>query len=381
MKKSLLALAVLSAFAGAASAQSSVTLYGRVDAGYTRFDPKQGTTTNVGATSGLAAGNLGGNRFGLRGSEDLGGGLRGIFALESGFALDTGATAQGDALVSSRLFGRQAYLGVTGGLGSLVMGRLAAFSSGTGDFDKFGSLDPFRTGAGILGFQKVMSSANALRLDNAVAYVSPNLSGFSAGVGYTWNYSGGEASGGSGVNNTGYVSYINYSSGPFYAVVTYDDFKLGTLTGDPSQSHLQAGLSWDFKVAKVSFAYAREKDQFIQGVAGACITGDPTVSGGCTANAQRTNQAAGADADAWALGLIVPFGAHSVRAAYHSRGVDAVGTTPSADRTGWSLGYEYVFSRRTTAYVYYGDVSDKDAYKISNWGGATQGFIGLSHAF
>lgn len=381
MKKSLLALAVLSAFAGAASAQSSITLYGRVDAGYTRFDPKAGTTQDVSATSGLAAGNLGGNRLGFRGSEDLGGGLRGIFALESGFNLDTGASGQSDAVVSSRLFGRQAYLGVASGFGTLVMGRLASFSSGTGDFDKFGSLDPFRTGAGVLGFQKVMSSANSLRLDNAVAYVSPTIAGFSGGLGYTFNYSGGEASGGSGANNTGYIAYVNFSAGPFYGVITYDDFDLGALAGDPSQKHLQAGLSWDFKFMKLSLAYAQEDGQFVGGPAGVCILGDPTVSGGCTANAQRTRQAAGADADAWAFGVIVPFGAHSVRGAYHMRDVDAVDTTPSAERTGWSLGYEYAFSRRTTFYAYYGDASDKDSYKITNWGGVRQGFLGLSHAF
>jgi predicted porin len=82
-----------------------------------------------------------------------------------------------------------------------------------------------------------------------------------------------------------------------------------------------------------------------------------------------------------AFGVIVPFGAHSVRAAYHLRDVDSTPTTGEAERTGWSLGYEYALSRRTTFYAYYGDVSDKKAYKIGNWGGATQGFLGLSHAF
>jgi predicted porin len=388
MKKSLLALAVLSAFAGVASAQSSITLYGRVDAGYFRFDPQSGTgagaqpngganglaVADIKATSGLAAGNLGGNRWGIRGSEDLGGGLKGVFVLESGFSLDDGISGQG-----TRLFGRQAYMGLTGGWGGLVMGRLATFSSGTGDFDKFGGLDPFRTGAGILGFQKFMGSANSLRLDNAVAYVSPNLGGFSAGVGYTFNLSGQEAVGGSGNNNTGYVSYINFSSGPFYGVITYDDFDLGAVTNDPNQTHLQAGFSWDFKVVKLSFAYAKEENQYAAGPAGVGFAA--SVSGASSSTGTQTLQANGASAEAYVIGAIIPFGAHRINASYGERSVDAIGTTGEATRTSWALGYEYAFSRRTTLYVYYGDVSDKDAYKIANWGGATQGFLGLSHTF
>jgi predicted porin len=374
MKKSLLALAVLSAFAGVASAQSSITLYGRVDAGYTRFDPKQGNTTDLSATSGLAAGNLGGNRWGIRGSEDLGGGLKGVFVLESGFSLDDGTSGQG-----GRLFGRQAYMGLTGGWGGLVMGRLAAFSSGTGDFDKWGSLDPFRTGAGILGFQKIMASSNSLRLDNTIAYVTPNLGGFSAGLGTTFRAVGQEIPGGSGNNNWGYVSYINFSSGPFYGVVTYDALELGELANDPKQKHLQAGLSWDFKFMKLSFAYAQEENQYALGPAGVGFAA--TVLGTSTSTGTQTLQSSGADAEAMALGLIVPFGAHRINASYGMRDVDATATTGEAERTSWALGYEYSLSRRTTFYVYYGDVSDKKAYKIGNWGGATQGFLGLSHAF
>lgn len=383
MKKSLLALAVLSAFAGVASAQSSITLYGRVDGGYSRFDPQAGNVSDFSATSGLTSGNLGGSRWGIRGSEDLGGGNKAVFVLESGFNLDDGTSGQG-----GRLFGRQAYVGATGGWGGLVLGRVPSFSSGTGDFDKFGSLDPFRTGAAILGFQATMSSANSLRLDNAIAYVTPNMGGFSAGVGYTFRQNGGaEVVGGANANNAGYVSYINFSSGPFYGVITYDAFKLGEVNGvlgqtDPKQDHLQLGFSWDFKFMKLSFAYAQEENQWAAGPSGVTFsTGFTSTSNG---NGTSTFQASGSDASSYAFGVIVPFGPHRINASYQSREVDSQ-TTPmvagEAERTAWALGYEYSFSRRTTLYVYYGDVSDKKAYKIGNWGGATQTFLGLSHTF
>ena len=374
MKKSLLALAVLTAFAGVASAQSSITLYGRVDAGYFRFDPKSGNTSDLSATSGLSSGNLGGSRWGIRGREDLGGGLNAVFVLESGFGTDDGTMGQG-----GRLFGRQAYMGLTGGWGGLVMGRLASFSSGTGDFDKWGSLDPFRTGAGILGFQKLFASSNALRLDNTIAYVTPNLGGFSAGLGTTFRAAGSEIPGGSGNNNWGYITYINFSSGPFYGVVTYDAFELGEIANDPKQKHLQAGFSWDFKVAKVSFAYGQEDNQYVLGPAGVGFAA--TVLGTTNSTGAQTLQASGSDAEAMSVGLIVPFGPHRINASYGMRDVDATTTTGEAERTTWALGYEYSLSRRTTFYLYYGDVSDKKAYKIGNWGGATQGFLGLSHAF
>ncbi len=362
MKKSLLALAVLGAFAGAASAQSAVTLYGRVDAGFARIDPSAGTVTNQSARTGLDSGHLGGSRWGLRGSEDLGGGLRGVFVLESGFGIDDGMSGQG-----GRLFGRQAYLGVTGNFGGLVMGRLATFSSGTGDFDRIGTLDPFRTGYPGLGMQATFASMNALRLDNAIAYVTPDMGGFSAGLGYTFRAGGQELAGGSSNNNAGIISYVNFRSGPFYGVVTYDRVELGEVTGDPTQTHLQAGMAWDFKVARVSIAFAQESDQF------ALL---PANIGGAAAL-----QGAGTDASAWMIGAVIPRGAHRFAISYQDRTADAIGTTPEGERTVWTVGYEYAFSRRTTAYIVYGDVSDKGSYKTANWGGTTNTFIGLSHSF
>jgi predicted porin len=371
MKKSLLALAVFGAFAGAVSAQSSVTLYGRVDAGVGRSDPKEGNTSDQSATTGIFSGVLGGNRFGIRGSEALGGSLRAIYALEAGFALDDGNSLQAPAAGQpGRLFGRQAYAGVAGSAGSLVAGRLASFSSGTGDFDRFGTLDPFRTGVGSFGFQGTMSSANALRLDNSIAYLTPNLAGFSAGVGYTFRANGQELPGSSGNNNAGYISYLNYSNGPLYAVITYDSFDLGEVANDPSQSHLQMGIAWDFKVVRLSAAYAIEDNQFGFGPAGVSF-----------ATSNVALQQANSDADSWAIGAVVPLGAHRLAASYQSRDVDGATAAGNADRTVWALGYEYSFSRRTTGYVYYGNLSDDGAYKTGNWGGVTQYLVGMSHAF
>jgi len=107
MKKSLLALAVLGAFAGAASAQSSVTLYGRVDLSVAK---------NAGSADKVIQ-NGSGSRLGLRGSEDLGGGLAAVFNIEHRFNADTGNTS------AARFWHARSFVGLKGGFGQLVLGR------------------------------------------------------------------------------------------------------------------------------------------------------------------------------------------------------------------------------------------------------------------
>lgn len=366
MKKSLIALAVLGAFAGAASAQSSVTLYGIVDVNVQRTDPKVGTSgVDTSATTGVNSGHLAGNRWGLRGSEDLGGGMRAIFQLESGYSLDNGTSLQG-----GRLFGRQAYAGLAGGFGTLVAGRLATFSSGTGSFDKFGTIDPFRTGYGFGGMQNTFSSANATRFDNTIAYVTPTMGGFSAGIGHTFATGGGENAGGSSNNNNGQIMYANFSAGPLYVVLTYDRIKIGvdahhpTVASDPTEKHLQIGAAYDLKVVRLSAGYAKEDD--IYPLAGLTTT---------------PQQAAGSDATAWIIGVAAPFGPHRLAASYQKRDVDSFGTTPEGDRKVWTVGYEYSLSRRTTFYASYADLKDDGSLKTAASGGVKQITAGLFHSF
>lgn len=114
MKRSVLAAVSLLALAAGAAQAQNVTLYGLVDTGVERLD-------NVGAGEHdvyrmpTIAGSFA-SRWGMRGSEDLGGGLKAIFTLESGFAADSGAFQQG-----GRIFGRQLFVGLQGGWGSITM--------------------------------------------------------------------------------------------------------------------------------------------------------------------------------------------------------------------------------------------------------------------
>ncbi|WP_430232958.1 porin [Paraburkholderia tropica] len=149
---------------GNAHAQSSITLYGIVDAGISYLKTQNGNRFS------LLSGGLSGNRWGLKGSEDLGGGMKAIFQLESGFAIGTGKSLQ-----SSREFGRQSFVGLSGDRwGSLVAGRMydpivdlvqPITADGAG-----GSV-PFATPG------DVDNNDFSARVSNALKYTSPNFGG------------------------------------------------------------------------------------------------------------------------------------------------------------------------------------------------------------
>jgi predicted porin len=166
---STLSLALLAA-AGTAHAQSSVTLYGVID------ESIQWVHNTVDATGanknlvGLYAGNLSGDRWGLKGTEDLGGGLKAIFQLENGFDVNTGKLGQG-----SRMFGRQAYVGLTSDqYGTVTLGR---------QYDPLVDMVQPLTADNYFGSSfatpgDVDNNDNSSRTNNAIKYVSPVLSGF-----------------------------------------------------------------------------------------------------------------------------------------------------------------------------------------------------------
>jgi predicted porin len=211
MKKSLLALGVLGAFAGAAHAQSSVTLYGIIDAGLTYTSKTGGSLAGTGNASknfAFSNGNLQGSRWGLKGAEDLGGGLKAIFVLENGFNLGTGTLGQ-----NSRMFGRQAYVGLSSATaGTLTIGR--QYDSVVDFVGPYASGSQWSTFAGAHPFDNDNLN-NSFRVNNTVKYTSVNYNGFSAGGMYGFSNSANNGSTGSGfANNRAYSFGAGYANGP-----------------------------------------------------------------------------------------------------------------------------------------------------------------------
>lgn len=148
----------LLAFAGAANAQSSVTLYGVADAGIEYLNHVPNAAKESSSLVRMTSGNIAGSRWGIRGVEDLGGGLKGVFLLEGGVALDTGAAGQG-----GRLFGRRAYVGLDTRYGQITMGRHHNLM-----FDMSIAYDPMFFAPKYSAFSHDASLAG--RADNAVKY-------------------------------------------------------------------------------------------------------------------------------------------------------------------------------------------------------------------
>ena len=178
-KKSLAALAVLGVAAGYASA-ADVTLFGVVDTGLiythqTLADDSKADVNKFSMDSGVSSA----SRFGLKGTEELGNGLKVGFKLENGFNADDGSF--GD----DRLFNRESSLTLSGDFGKLSFGRMGAIGSAAGDFDAaFAIGDAFDGGDGdVFGF------ATSDRYDNMVTYQTPSFSGFQATVQYSLNES------------------------------------------------------------------------------------------------------------------------------------------------------------------------------------------------
>lgn len=335
MKKSLLALAVLGAFAGAASAQTNVTIYGVADVGISRFD--NGATNNTRLDSGIQSG----SRIGFKGSEDLGGGLSAIFALENGFAIDDGTLGQG-----GRLFGRTAFVGLTSGFGALKFGRqnnpikLAVEN-----------VDPFALG--LAGNAAGVFNTYGDRADNTINYTTPNFGGFSGQFAYSF----GEIAGSASVGRQLGLS-VGYAAGPFSVVFAHHDQNLVTAGADAGNANTSMlGGTYNFGIAKLHAAYA--------------VNDRETAAGVATA-----------DHNDILLGVSAKMGPGTLLASYLRRSDDLVG---SRDTDVLALGYTYNLSKRTNLYTSYGRFKNDAAATL---GGASAAGrdpsifnVGIRHKF
>ncbi|MDN7930652.1 porin [Burkholderia metallica] len=203
MKKSLLALVALGAFAGAAHAQSSVTLYGIIDEGLL-FNNNAGGKHLYSMASGV----MQGSRFGLRGTEDLGGGLKAIFTLENGFDVNSGKLGQGGLM-----FGRQAYVGLSSNFGTVTLGR--QYDSVV---DFVGPLEAGDQWGGYIAAHPgdLDNFNNAYRVNNAVKFTSANYGGLTFGGLYSFGGQAGQFS-----KNQVWSLGAGYTNGPLVLGVGY----------------------------------------------------------------------------------------------------------------------------------------------------------------
>lgn len=237
MKKLVITLAVLGASAGAAQAQSNVTIYGALDS-YVESGNNGQTTVNRVQSGGATP-----SRIGFKGAEDLGGGLKAIFSLETGINVDDGSAAQGGLL-----FGRQAYVGLAGNFGTVTAGR---------QYTPFFMTNLLYTMGGGMGWGNAANyflEPPAARANNSVQYASPNMNGFVAKVMYGLGEN--SAPGQGKVGNTLGASG-QYDSGKLSLNLSYLN---RTTTTANSDKWTALGASYDFTVVKTGFVYQVRRD-------------------------------------------------------------------------------------------------------------------------
>ncbi|MFN8937544.1 MAG: porin [Pseudomonadota bacterium] len=347
MKKSLLALAALTAFAGVASAQSSVTLFGVVD-----LNARNVKNGSAGSLKTLSTDGLASTRFGVRGVEDLGGGLRAGFWLEAGFGADTaagasaGADASGNRIGTGGLvFNRRATLSLLGGFGEVRLGRdyTPTFWNHT-IFDPFGTngvasqtnlITPASGASGsnttrVLGYtsnglNSGTSTGTVVRADNSIGYFLPTMGGLygqvmiAAGEGFTGaKYVGGR---------------FGYSAGPINFAVAVGRTEV---TSSADLSAVNFGGSWNLGFATLMAQYHSYE-------------ADRTGAAGFTLDRSLKN---------WLVGAVMPMGASSFKFSYAKSSGEFSDTVRDGDATQLGLGYQYDLSKRTALYANYSRVKN-----------------------
>lgn len=357
MNKKIIAGAILGIASGAAFAQSSVTIYGVVDAGLTATRGVTGTDSQKHSRVGLDSGLLSGSRIGFKGTEDLGNGTSAIFNLEGGFNVDNGASAQ-----NSTLFGRRAIVGLTNAsYGTIELGRQSSV------------LDNVAGGFDVTGNSTAMGAGNIVkwdnRINNSVTYTTANYAGFSAKANYGFGESAGSASDG-----RFYGLSLNYANGPFAA----------SLAGGHSDYTNKNAIANGDVTGSAVFANASKRDLYLLGASYdfSVVKAFGLLSYGKTtqiADPKLTDKAA-------VLGVSVPFGASTVMAT-----AGYVNVKPNGEKSGnaqqYGIGYTYDFSKRTTFYATYDYVKNSDSlkdagytFKTANSGNQLLG-VGIRHKF
>jgi len=244
-------LSVLLAVASThAMAQSSVTLYGLIDSGI-----EYANNVGSGSKVGFASGTLSGSRWGLKGSEDLGGGLAAIFQIENGFNAGTGAIAQ-----NGQEFGRQAYVGLASKqYGSVTLGR---------QYDPVVDLVQPLTGDNLFGSVfttpgDVDNNDNSLRFNNSIKYISPVFYGLQAEGMYSLGGVAGSVSTGSAYSGALLYTIAGFNVAGGYTFVKNNTAVLTNSVsngwiGDSSQTAFAASAG-SYQTAHAAATYAFDK--------------------------------------------------------------------------------------------------------------------------
>lgn len=340
MKKSLMAVALLGAFAGAAQAQTAVQIYGNVDAGVQK---QSGQTLSIGKRAA--------NTLGFKGTEDLGNGLKALFHLEIRYEPDTGTVER----TNRPLFQGQSRVGLQGDFGMVRIGRgLTPFQETIGAFDPWHAVPNqggFYTDLTVAGYNSQPldpSGTGNNRWANAFWYNSPVVSGFQLNAAIASK----EGNGGS-VIGRGTAAAPQFpvgaqaSANPFSVTGTYNNGPAALMVGYERNAV-------ETKVMAIGASFM--------------VTPDLKLMGTATRQDQENIVFVNPKTKAWVLGANYALGPGKILAGYGQKDPDGQVKTKQM-----SLGYEYSLSKRTYLYI---DASRKKAQNSVNYYD-----LGVNHSF
>ena len=325
MKKSLIALAVAGAFAAPAfAATSNVDVYGVMNIAIQDTD-QSGVDASI-------EDNV--SRIGFKGSEDLGGGLKAIWQIESGINVTTGSTT---------LASRNSFVGLAGGFGTVLAGRHdTPYKLGTVKLDIFGdTIADYNSGANNGGLDNVdlIDKTHDHRNGQALAYISPTFSGFHVGAAVVMADEAANANNGKTIDATSITAI--YENGPLFLSLSHQDVKA------LKSKALKFGAGYAFGDTKVGFVYEDLN------------------------NSTSTGHASGAnDRDSWLVNVAHAMGPITLKAQYGQ-----VDEGASVDQDLWALGADYNLSKRTAVYFVYGNGDDDAGDDAAGWN------LGVKHSF
>jgi predicted porin len=373
MKKSLLALAVLGAYAGVASAQSSVTLYGTVDLNGRYV--KQDVTSGESKRWSLGRDGINSSQLGFRGIEDLGGGLKAGFLLLSSVGADSGDIGAGQSATGSgKFWTRRATVSLFSNAGELRLGRdyTPTFWNNT-IFDAFGTNGLGDSTGGVIQ----MPATTFVRADNSVGYHLPaNIGGF---YGQFMMAASEAGQAGQTSNNGRYLGgRVGFAAGPFDVAFAYGQQRTAGGVANTDQDTWNIGGSWDFGFLKLLGYYDHDK---------------------------RDNTG---KEDRWSISTVIPLGQGEIHLGYDESKLDLdhalvcvapIGGGPcpgvSNKQKKFAATYQYNLSKRTAMYGTIALLDNGDQARasispqgtgavtgVSEFGGKSKGFeLGIRHFF
>lgn len=357
MKRSLMMMAL-----AASASAGAQTLYGVVDIGFVAERGGVNGTVNK-----LSSGAGSVSRFGLRGSEDLGGGLSAIYTLEAGVKADTGELDN----TSNMLFQRQAYAGLSSNnYGTLTLGR--QYTPFYTTFANFA--DPFATSFAGTARNLFPVSGATTRANNTVKYVSPEMRGFTAEVAYSFGEQAGSASAG---RQAGFA--VAYRDGPLNVRLGYlnRNSDVAPTATTPGVNHdigtnTILAANYDFGVIKLFGAYEADHGYNVGTLPN---TGNPYGGVPPTSSTDSRELLAGFTMPAW----------HGTLIASHIHKDDR--TRYNQDARQNAIAYVYPLSKRSNLYTAYARIDNRQGagYTVGNNGEVGTGDgafnLGLRHTF